>query len=100
MSHIFFIHSLFEGHIGGSQFLAIMNKDAINIFDQVSLWYGGVSFGYMPKSGIAGSLDRLVPNFLRNFHAELQHGYTSFIFTNNEEVFHLFHFSNGNSMSC
>jgi hypothetical protein len=29
------------------QFLAIMNTAAMNIMDQVSLWYGGVSFGYM-----------------------------------------------------
>ena len=34
--HVFFIHSFVEGHLG-FQFLAIMNKAAMNIFEQVSL---------------------------------------------------------------
>jgi hypothetical protein len=49
----FFIHSLIEGQLGCFQFLAIMNKAAMNIVEQVSLWYG---LGYMPRSGIATSL--------------------------------------------
>jgi hypothetical protein len=36
----------------------------------MSLWYGGVSFGYMPRSGIAGSSGRTISNFLRNCQIE------------------------------
>jgi hypothetical protein len=35
MYHIFFIHSLIEGYLSCFQFLAIMNKAAINIVEQV-----------------------------------------------------------------
>jgi hypothetical protein len=28
----------------------------MKILEHLSLWYSGASFGYMPKSGIAGSL--------------------------------------------
>ena len=49
------MYSSLEGHLGCFQFLAIMNKAAMNIVEQVSLWYGGASFGYMPRSGIAES---------------------------------------------
>jgi hypothetical protein len=38
MNHIFNIHSPVEGHLGCFQFLAIMNKAAMNIVDPVSLW--------------------------------------------------------------
>jgi hypothetical protein len=39
----------------------------MNIVEHVSLEYGGASFGYMPRSGLAGSLVRATFNFLRNF---------------------------------
>jgi hypothetical protein len=55
MYHIFFIRSSDECYVGYFQFLAIMNKAAMNIFGQVSLGYSGASFGSMPKSGLAGS---------------------------------------------
>jgi len=55
MYHIFFFHSSVEGHLGYFQLLAIMDKAAMDIIDQVSLWDVGVSFGYMPRSGIAES---------------------------------------------
>ena len=55
MCHIFFIHSSVEGHLSCFQFLAIMNKAAMNITEQESLWDGGASFSYMPRSGIVGS---------------------------------------------
>ena len=35
--------------------------------EHVSLWYFGASFGYMPKSGIAGSSDITISNFLRKY---------------------------------
>ena len=53
MCHIFFIHLSVEGHLGCFQFLAIMNKAAMNIVEQVSLWDVGASLQYMPRSGIA-----------------------------------------------
>jgi hypothetical protein len=46
------MYSSLEGHLGCFQFLAIMNKAAMNLVDQVFLWYSGASFGYMPRSGI------------------------------------------------
>ena len=55
MYYIFFRHSSVEGHLGCLQVLAVMNKAAMNIVEQVSLWDGGASFGYIPRSGIAGS---------------------------------------------
>ena len=54
----FLIHSLVEGHIGCFQLLAIMNKTVMDIVEQVALWCGGMSFGYMPRCGIAGSSGR------------------------------------------
>jgi hypothetical protein len=51
MYHVFFIHSLVEGgHLGCFQFLVIMNKAVVKIVEQVSLWKGGMTFGYMPWS--------------------------------------------------
>ena len=51
----FLHHSLVKGQLGCFQFLAIMNKSAMNIVKQVSMWYGRASSGYMLKSGIARS---------------------------------------------
>jgi hypothetical protein len=55
MYHIFFIYSSAMGHLGHFQFLAITNKTAIDIVEQVSGWDAGASFGYMPRNDIAGS---------------------------------------------
>jgi hypothetical protein len=74
MYHVFFSYSLVDGHQGCSQFLAITNKAAMNIVDQVFLWYSGASFGYVPRSGIAGSWGRTITNFLRNFQTDFQSG--------------------------
>ncbi|KAL6063367.1 hypothetical protein STEG23_021182 [Scotinomys teguina] len=38
-----------EGDIGCFQVLSIMNKAAINIVEQVFLWYGRASFEYIPR---------------------------------------------------
>jgi hypothetical protein len=48
------IHSSVEGHLACFQLLAIMNKAVMNTVEQASLWYGGISFNYVPRSGIAG----------------------------------------------
>jgi hypothetical protein len=45
--------------------------------EHVPLWHAGASFGYIPKSGIAGSSDRSISNFLRNLQIDFQSGCTS-----------------------
>ena len=55
MYHIFFIHSLVEGHLDCFQVLTITNNAAMNTVEQMALWYEYKTFAYMPKSGIAGS---------------------------------------------
>ena len=49
----------------------------MNIVEPVSLWYGGASFGYMPRSGIAGFSGRTISNFLRNLQIDFQSECTS-----------------------
>ena len=69
MYHIFYIHSSVEGHLGSFQLLAIINKAAINIVEHVSLLPVGISSGYMPRRGIAGSTGSAtstMSSFLRN----------------------------------
>jgi hypothetical protein len=77
MYHNFCIYSSFEGHLGCFQFLAIINKTAINIIECVSLLYVGASFGYIPRSGVAGSSGRTISNFLRNCQIDFQSDFTS-----------------------
>ena len=52
MSHIFFIHSSVNGHLGYFHVLAIVNSAAINIELQLSFQIMVFS-RYMPRSGIA-----------------------------------------------
>ena len=66
-NHIFFIHSSLMGYLGYFQLLASTNKATVTIVEHVSLWHGGATFRYIPKSGIAGSSGRSISNFLRNF---------------------------------
>ena len=66
MYHISYICSSIEGHLGSFHLLTIINKAAMNTMEHVSLLYVGASFGYMPKSGIAGSSLKTVSNYLRN----------------------------------
>jgi hypothetical protein len=74
MYHIFSIHSSVEDHMGSFQLLAIINKAVMNIVEHASLLYVGASFGYMPRSGIAGSSGNTMSNFLRNFQIDFQSG--------------------------
>jgi hypothetical protein len=48
--------------LGYFQLLAITNKAAMNIGEHLLLWHGAASFGYIPKSGIAGSSGRSISN--------------------------------------
>ena len=70
------IHSSVEGHLGSYQ-MAIINKTSMNIVEHVFLFYVGASFGYMPRSGIAGLSGSIMSNFLRNQRADLERGCTS-----------------------
>ena len=78
--YIFCIHSSVEGYLGSFQLLAIINKAAINMVEYVSLLHVGASSGYMPRSGIAGSADRSMPNLLRNRQTDFQSGFASLQF--------------------
>jgi hypothetical protein len=80
MYHIFCIHSSFEGHLGSFQLLAIINKAAMNIVEDVYLLHVGASFGYMPRSGIAGSSGSTMSNFMRNRQDDFPSGCTSLQF--------------------
>ena len=55
MDKIFLIHSMVEGQVGCFQSLAIMNKGARNIVEQVSLYYGVAFFEYMTRCSRIGS---------------------------------------------
>jgi hypothetical protein len=54
-----------------------MNKAAMNIVEEVSLWYGEASFGYRYMSSIAGSSGGTI---LRNYQIDFQSGCTSLQF--------------------
>jgi hypothetical protein len=77
MYHIFCIHYSVEGHLVSFQFQAVINKTAMNIVEHVSLLYVGASFGYILRSGIAGSSDSIMSNFLRDCHTNFQSDCTS-----------------------
>jgi hypothetical protein len=49
----------------------------VNIVEHVSLLNVGISSGYMPRSGIAGSSGSTMSNFLKNNQTDLQSGCTS-----------------------
>ena len=64
MYHILFIHSFVERHLGCFYLLIIVNNAAKNMGVQIFLLDLALnSFGYIPKSGIAGSYGNSIFNF-------------------------------------
>jgi hypothetical protein len=63
-------------YLGCFKLLAITNKAAMNIMEHMLLLHGGASFGYIPKSGIAGSSGRSISNFLKNLQIDFHSGCT------------------------
>jgi hypothetical protein len=47
----------------------------MNIVEHVSLFYVGVSFGYMPSVGIAGSSARTISNFQEKIRVYFYSGF-------------------------
>jgi hypothetical protein len=70
MYHIFCIKFSVERYLGSFQLLAIINKAVMDIVKHVSLLCVGVSSGSVPRSGIAGSSDSTMSNFLGNHQTE------------------------------
>ena len=72
-----FLYPFFSwGKLGCFFFVALMNKQSRKIIEQLPLWDGGASFGYMPRNGVARSWGRSLPISMRNCKIHFQSGCT------------------------
>ena len=75
----FSVHSSVDGHLGCFRVRVIVSSASVSSGVPVSFSVL-VSSGHMPRSGIAGSYDEFIPNFLRNLYTVLHSGSISLHF--------------------